>query len=158
MHRDLKPQNILIDEYDEAFVSDVGIAKQFESTFMAKKKQSITTIGGDENWMAPEMLSAFKGGKNVPAYHSKLDVFSLGLITLKAIDRDAFNHAGKLNVDKKILEDYLDDVEKRVVIPDQEFLRVLRKMLSFDIDSRISVENLYHWMVFLIIIKDNPIT
>jgi serine/threonine protein kinase len=152
VHRDLKPQNILINEFGEAFVADVGVAKQFESTFMAKKKQQITTIGGDENWMAPEMLRAFKGAPqkvSVSAYHSKLDVFSLGLITLKAIDRDVFRiKAAKLNDNEKALEDYLNDVEKRGIITDPEFLSVLRKMLSFDIDSRISVQDLSHWMVF----------
>ena len=149
VHRDLKPENILLDEYGKAFVSDVGIAKQFTSTLLLKNKQKMSTIGGDENWMAPEMFKAINGlGQNIPIFHSKLDVFSLGLITLKAIDRDNYdNQAGTLNIDKNALENYLNDFEKRKIIKDEEFLPVLRKMLSFDIDSRISIEHLYQWMV-----------
>ena len=47
----------------------------------------MSSIGGDQNWMAPEMLKAYNGfAQDITIIHSKLDVFSLGLITLKSID------------------------------------------------------------------------
>ncbi len=149
VHRDLKPNNILIDENNRAFVADIGIAKQFENTAFAKNKALLTSRGGTKNWMAPEMLQFLLNPKSkIPAYLSKLDVFSLGMITLNAIDRDGYmKQKGKLNIDQKALENYLQEVEIQGLITDKEFLPILRSMLSFDIDSRISIEKLYHWMV-----------
>ena len=149
VHRDLKPQNILINEYGRAFIADVGVAKKFEATYIAQKKATINSFGGTKSWMAPEMLLAFFSSPcKIPAYLSKLDIFSLGLITLNAIDRDGFiKYKGKLNIDKSVLEQYLQEVEKKEVIKDKEFLPILRRMLSFEIDSRISIEKLYHWIV-----------
>ena len=148
IHRDLKPQNILLNEYDRAFISDVGIAKQFEETLLANRRGNLTSWGGDKNWMAPEMLQFYATERNMQSYLSKLDVFSLGLITLYAIDRDGYTKQnGKLNIDPKVLENYLQDVENKGIVTDKEFFPVLRSMLSFDIDSRISIDKLYHWMV-----------
>ena len=149
VHRDLKPQNILINEFGRAFIADVGVAKQFQETSLAKRKATITTPAGSTSWMAPEMLQASLSSKiKIPAYLSKLDVFSLGLITLNAIDRDGYTkQKGKLNIYESVLKKYLQEVEKKGVIKDKEFLPILKKMLSFDFDSRIHIEKLYHWMV-----------
>ena len=160
VHRDLKPQNILINEFGRAFIADVGVAKQFEETFLAKRKATITTPEGSRSWMAPEMLQASLSSKiKIPAYLSKLDVFSLGLITLNAIDKDGYiKQKGKLNIDESVLEKYLQEIENKGLITDKEFMPILRSMLSFDIDSRISIEKLYHWMVIFVRkkIKYNP--
>jgi serine/threonine protein kinase len=159
VHRDLKPQNILIDEYGRAFIADVGVAKQFEETYHAKRKSTITSFGGTEKWMAPEMLLAsLKSNNKIPAFLSKLDVFSLGLITLRAIDKDGFvKQNGDLNIKESVLQEYLKEIENLGLITDREFLPVLRSMLSFNIDSRISIEKLYHWMVTFYIIIANLI-
>lgn len=39
-------------------IADDGVAKQFEATFIAKHKATISTPGGSRSWMAPEMLKA----------------------------------------------------------------------------------------------------
>ena len=149
VHRNLKPQNILINENGRAFITDLGVARRFEATYLAKHKNVNTSPEGSESWMAPEMLLAsLSSTSKIPANFSKLDVFSLGLITLNAIDRDGFmKYKGKLNIDNNVLEQYLQEVENKGVIKDKEFLPILKKMLSFDIDSRIHIEKLYHWMV-----------
>ena len=86
----------------------------------------------------------------IQAKLSKLDVFSLGLITLNAIDRHGYMRKNeKLNLDQRVLEKYFQEIEKQGIITDKEFLPVLRNMLSFNTDSRISIEELYQWMVFL---------
>ncbi len=105
IHRDLKPANILINEYGRAFIADVGAFKRFEATLLAKRKANLSTYGGTTNWMAPEMLVASLSPPNsISASLSKLDVFSLGLITLKSIDRDGYiEQKGKLNIDKSVL-------------------------------------------------------
>ncbi len=150
IHRDLKPENILIDENGRAFIADLGASKQCEATLLAELKKKPTTLAGTSNWMAPEMLKVFNShpDSTPPARLSKLDVFSLGLITLKAIDRDGYDkQKDNLNRDENDLKKYLGQIEKQKLISDEEFLDILRRMLSFDIDSRISIEELYKWMV-----------
>ena len=108
------------------------------------------TYVGTVKWMAPEMLQLYLTNKEIPAFLSNLDVFSLGLITLNAIDKDGFTkQKGLLNKDEKVLEKYLQELEAKGVIKDKEFFPILKSMLSFNIDSRISIEKLYYWMVIL---------
>jgi hypothetical protein len=116
----LNPQNIFIYKNERAFIPDVGEAMQIKDN-------------------------------EIRANLSKLDVFSLGLMTLNAIDRHGYmKKNGKLNLDESVLEKYLQEIEKQGIITDKEFLPVLRSMLSFNTDSRISIEELYQWMVFLL--------
>ena len=111
--------------------------------------------------MAPEMLRVFNEVStnekfsqtklddfDEKIFHSKLVVFSLGLITLESIDKQNFlKHNGILNRDEGTLNNYLLDVENRKIIDDKNFLGILKEMLSFDVEKRISVEQLYDWMV-----------
>lgn len=71
VHRDLKPQNILIDRDDRLFVSDFGLAKS-----LAPDASSMTRVGqllGTPRYMSPEQVE----GKEVD---HRSDVYSLGLI------------------------------------------------------------------------------
>ena len=77
---------------------------------------------------------------------------SLGLKTLYTIDRDAFvSQKGKLNIDKTVLENYSINLDDRGLLNDEEILIILRRMLSLEIESRISIDKLYEWMVQLIL-------
>jgi tetratricopeptide (TPR) repeat protein/TolB-like protein/predicted Ser/Thr protein kinase len=71
IHRDLKPQNILVNKDDQIFVSDFGLAKSFE-----KGAQGMTKTGaflGTPRYMSPEQVE----GK--PA-DQRSDLYSYGLM------------------------------------------------------------------------------
>jgi serine/threonine protein kinase len=141
----------MIDEYGRAFISDIGIAKQMEYNLQGRSSDIIPNAWGEKNWMAPEIFSYFSSPvPDIPSHQTKFDVFSLGLIFLYSIDRDGFmKRKGTLNYDKKILKEYIMEIEKKGLIYDREFLTVLKKILDFDINSRISIQELYYWMVYL---------
>ena len=66
-HRDLKPQNILIDKYYNLKITDFGLAKDDDENPLFE------TICGSPMYMAPEIMKYKK-------YDKKADLWSLGII------------------------------------------------------------------------------
>src|SRR6516165_8438593 len=71
VHRDLKPQNVLIDGSDNAYVSDFGLAKSLEESAAIMTRTG--EVLGTPRYMSPEQVE----GK--PCDH-RSDIYSLGLI------------------------------------------------------------------------------
>ncbi|SFX21922.1 serine/threonine-protein kinase [Olsenella sp. kh2p3] len=86
VHRDVKPQNIMVDDYGNFKLGDFGVARTMEGTRTA-------TVAGTETYMAPEILKHERYGRTV-------DIYSLGLVmywTLNAY-RLPFLPEGRLSV------------------------------------------------------------
>lgn len=79
VHRDLKPQNILLDKNGQVYVSDFGLAKSLESdaTQMTMSGQFL----GTPRYMSPEQALAS------PVDH-RSDLYSLGLILYEMVTGD----------------------------------------------------------------------
>jgi len=79
IHRDLKPQNVLVDQEDQVFVSDFGLAKSLE--VHASMMTSNGEVNGTPRYMSPEQV------ESGPVDH-RSDLYSLGLILYEMVTAD----------------------------------------------------------------------
>jgi len=79
IHRDLKPQNILIDHSGNAYISDFGLAKSLEAS--AAMMTRTGALLGTPRYMSPEQVE----GKS--ADH-RSDLYALGLIMYEMVTGD----------------------------------------------------------------------
>lgn len=89
LHRDLKPQNILINKKGEIKISDFGESGQLKQTYSYKN-----TLVGTLIYNSPERVTGKK-------YYSNCDIWSLGILLLEATL--GHNPLIKLNEDLKNL-------------------------------------------------------
>jgi tetratricopeptide (TPR) repeat protein len=83
VHRDFKPQNILLDKQENVYVSDFGLAKSLEQdTGMTKSGEFL----GTPRYMAPEQA---QGGK----IDHRADLYAMGLILYEMVTGDVPFHA-----------------------------------------------------------------
>ncbi|KAF5935667.1 hypothetical protein HYC85_026796 [Camellia sinensis] len=72
-HLDIKPQNILLDEYCNAKISDFGLSKLIDKD----QSQVVTTLRGTPGYLAPEWLNSI--------ITEKVDVYSFGVVVLEML-------------------------------------------------------------------------
>ncbi|XP_021863274.2 G-type lectin S-receptor-like serine/threonine-protein kinase RLK1 [Spinacia oleracea] len=94
IHCDIKPQNILLDEYQNARISDFGLAK----LLILNQTQTNTAVRGTKGYVAPEWF------RNKPVT-VKVDVYSFGVLLLeiiccrKSVCMDLFEGEGAILTD-----------------------------------------------------------
>jgi eukaryotic-like serine/threonine-protein kinase len=79
VHRDLKPQNLLVDKADQIFVCDFGLAKSFEEGAIGMTRTG--AFLGTPRYMSPEQVE----GK--PA-DGRADLYAFGLILYEMVTGD----------------------------------------------------------------------
>ena len=83
VHRDFKPQNILLDKQQNVYVSDFGLAKSLEQeTGMTRSGEFL----GTPRYMAPEQVQGSK-------IDHRADLYALGLILYEMVTGDVPFHA-----------------------------------------------------------------
>ncbi|RVW93667.1 G-type lectin S-receptor-like serine/threonine-protein kinase LECRK3 [Vitis vinifera] len=98
IHCDIKPENILLDEYLTPRISDFGLAK----LLMRDHTRTLTTIRGTKGYVAPEWFRS----KPITA---KVDVYSYGVMLLEIISCRKSVHSQPENEEEAILADWAYD-------------------------------------------------
>jgi serine/threonine-protein kinase len=73
VHRDLKPNNVLLDELDNAYLTDFGIAKMLAGTTGTHSLTATGSVMGTPAYMAPEQWRS-------EAVDARTDIYALGII------------------------------------------------------------------------------
>merc|ERR1719204_2188072 len=144
VHRDLKPQNLLLDSKYNLKITDFGLSKIIQSDADAIMK---TTYVGTRGYQAPELLLNQK-------YDLKCDVFSVGVILFilmagyppfeQASKNDKwFKPLMKGNIDK-----FWKAHQKSPIAKIPEAKDLLTKMLTFNPKDRIDINGIkqHAWM------------
>ena len=117
IHRDIKPDNILIDEDGEAYLTDFGIAQVVGS----ETNSDDDGISGSFNYIAPEQLL---GALPMP----QTDIYSLGLVMYEALTGEhAFKGSTLTEMVNRHMYDQIPDIRTKVTNVPLELNEVLQK-------------------------------
>ena len=136
LHRDLKPQNILLTNEYNIKITDFGFAKQIT------KNTLITTLCGSPMYMAPEII-------NKQDYDIKSDLWSVGVILYEmAYGYVPFNVGTFLELIKKINSKDIDFTHKKINLS-ENCLVLMKGLLTKDPTKRIEWEDFFNNKWFL---------
>jgi len=123
MHRDLKPDNILLDEKGNAHLTDFNIAVHFG-------ERRLTGVAGSMAYMAPEILN-----KRGYTYH--IDWWSLGVCTYELIfGRRPFRGRSNSDLTYSISKDPLKWPEDAEAKCSRNGMQVIKGLLERDTSKR----------------------
>ena len=131
VHRDIKPQNIMLDENGKAKYADFG-----ESKLLSEDNDNMDDQKGTELFLAPECLGSFKSYAGKPA-----DVWALG-ITLFAFtyNKLPWYADSSLEIQELVTKTELQFPENRNV--SQGLKDIITKMLDKNPKTRMTVTDL----------------
>ena len=115
IHRDLKPDNILLNRMGEIKLTDFGISKAMESTYGL-----CGTFIGTATYMSPERIQGTK-------YSFPSDVWSLGIILYELATG---NYPYPLKASPLELYDYIVDTPEPTFAPGSAYGFEIRSFLS----------------------------
>lgn len=152
LHRDIKPDNILIDSEDNMRIADVGIAKP--AWEVATELMGVEDIPYESymcsGWVAPPPYMAPEVFNRPRTYHRQSDIFSLGIVFVMIVESPPgelipyVKYGGVRTVLGKLLHDVpatrscnpTDLMEMRFTQAYLSEIRLFNKMLAADYHRR----------------------
>lgn len=129
VHRDIKPDNVLLDERGHVHLTDFNIAVHFSS------RRPLTSIAGSMAYMAPEVLR--KRG-----YLSSVDWWSLGVMAYELLfGRRPFRGKTNSALTHSIMNDRCGFPENVETIVSKETISCIKGLLERDTTKRMGCRN-----------------
>ena len=128
VHRDLKPANIFLDDRENAYLADFGLAKTMSGSHDLTKTDE--GISGTPDYMSPEQV------RGVPV-DGRSDVYSLGIIAYQAlVGVPPFKGANPMETVLKHLSAKIPSLHEAIPMIPVEVDVVFERILAKDPDKR----------------------
>src|SRR5215210_7045604 len=126
VHRDVKPQNVLIDEEGSAKVTDFGIARSLDEEGLTAEGRVL----GTTDYVSPEQALG-------RAVNGQCDIYSLGIVLFEMLTGDVpFHGENQVAVAMKHVREDLPDVQGRRPEVSAGLAAILDRMTEKDLERR----------------------
>lgn len=131
IHRDVKPANILIDQYGQAILTDFGIARMVESGRLTQ--EGVST--GTPVYMSPEQAAGQPGD-------GRSDLYALAIILFEMLTgRPPYEDEGSVAVMLRHLNDPIPQLSHFLPLKNPALERILTRALAKNPDERYPTVN-----------------